>query len=63
MIFLQLMEGGDPGLAGPPAQSHAVQEPDLDPEGVIILLRLMVEGTVQGQALQQKIVTPVAVQV
>ena len=63
MIFLQLMEGGDPGLAGPPAQRHAVQEPDLDPEGVIILLRLMVEGTVQGQALQQKIVTPVAVQV
>ena len=63
MILFKLMEGGDHGLAGPPALSHVAQEPDLDPEGVIILLRLMVEGTVQGQALQQKIVTPVAVQV
>ena len=40
------MEGGDPGLAGLPAQSHAVQEPDLDPEAVTGLRLLMVGGTV-----------------
>ena len=47
----QGMVGGGPGPAGLPAQSHAVQEPDLDPEGVINLLLLMVGGIVQGQAL------------
>ena len=57
------MEGGDPGLAGQPAQSHAVLGPDLDSEDVIILLRLMVGEIVQGQALQFKIVTHVVVQV
>ena len=56
MIFLQLMEGGDPGPAGLPAQSHVVQGPDLDPEGVVGKI-------VQGQALQQKIVTHNVVQV
>ena len=59
----QWMVGGDPGLAGPPAQSHAVQGPDLAPEAVINLLLLMVGEIVQGQALQQRIVTHVAVQV
>ena len=63
MIFLQLMEGGDPGLAGLPAQSHVVQGPDLDPEAVTGLHLLMVGGTVQGQELQQRIVTHVVVQV
>ena len=57
------MVGGVPGLAGHPAQSHAVQGPDLDPEGVIILLHLVVGEIVQGQAPQQKIVTHDVVQV
>ena len=57
------MVGGDPGPAGLPAQSHAVQGSDLDLEVVIILLRLMVVVIVQGQSLQLKIVTHAVVQV
>ena len=63
MTFLQWMVVGDPGLAGLHAQSHAVQGPDLDQEVVIILLLLMVGEIVQGQALQEKIVIHVVVQV
>ena len=57
------MEGGDPGLAGHPALSHVVQGPKLDQEGVIIHLQLMVGDLVRGQALQQRNVTHVVVQV
>ena len=60
---LQWMEGGDHGLAGPRAQSHVVQGPDLVPEAVINLLLLMVGEIVQAQVHQQKIVTHVAVKV
>ena len=57
------MVGGDPGLTGLLAQSHAVQGLDLVLEVVVIHIQLMVGEIAQGQALQQKIVTHIVVQV
>ena len=51
------MEGGDPGPAGLAAPSLVEQDPDLDLEGVMIRLQLMVGEIVQDQALPEKTVT------
>ena len=57
LIFLQLMEDGDPGPAGLAAPSLVVQDTDLDLEGVMIRLQLMAGEIVQDQALPEKTVT------